>query len=515
MEQLKWSTPIKTGSENESVLIKSPVIFKTPVKHCDRNVKHTSYKSNKCGFSVLPSHITPPSGLTKFMARNPFETDLTSRLHLSMISPTVFNKVSSPSQHSPDFAWSVDELALMQPAKIDEFPVQQICSIDPETEIKAQAAIDQFFTTNEIIPSPWELKRKDGRTNFIVDSPLKISVDSNSESSKSKKDGWSQTVLTLPSELPPHVMEILKPYFTFTQEQNVDADDANSSNGSLRRKLFFNNEDCLDNEGDSSTNCLSPVKMNESRILPSSPLQSGMFAHGPPLKRSSNINYNHDTSAIDTSNLSSSNISPIQNTMNMSCESVRSRPRSVARLNFTTEMTVNQSSNKYEELNDCPSDVSLEKVDVRATEKKLDDDLNAKDVSTRAKVEKMNVLANDLAPVERNFEISPSEFNSLKHNANALKPVTITCESYVLQQTNGTLGIPDQQSISNYAQDTGYQTYSMSNVTDGYSSPTKQKPFWGERILITDDEFRLSEWKENMKNIFSSTPSRSNRDHLF
>lgn len=29
--------------------------------------------------------------------------------------------------------------------------------------------------------------------------------------------GWSQTTLTFPSELPSHVMEILKPYLTFIQ----------------------------------------------------------------------------------------------------------------------------------------------------------------------------------------------------------------------------------------------------------------------------------------------------------
>ncbi|XP_017886946.1 protein aurora borealis [Ceratina calcarata] len=512
MEQLKWSTPIKSDSENENVLIKSPVIFKTPVRHCDRNEKHATHRNSKCGFSVLPSHLTPPSGLTKFIARNPFETDLTSRLHLSVISPTVFNKVSSPSQHSPDFAWSVDELAVIQPAKIDEFPVQQIYCTDPEHEIKAQAAINQFFTMNEIIPSPWELKRKDSRTK-LMDSPLRIFSDSNSESSKSKKDGWSQTVLTLPSELPSDVMEVLKPYFTFTQEQNVDTDDANSSNSSLRRKLFFNNEDCVDNEGDSSS-CLSPIEINESLLRSSNPPQSGMLAHGPPFKRSSTSNYDHDhPSPITTGSLSSPNISPIQSTINMSCESVRSRSRSVVRLDFTADMSVDRSSVKYKKLNHRrSSDVFLDKVDVQATEKKTDDYLNTEDASMCTQVEDTEVVANDSVRVERNFEIPTSEIN-LKYNANAFTPVTNTFESYVLQQTNGTLGISDRQSVSNCAQDTGYQTYSMSNVTD--NTPTKQKSCWGDRVLVTDDEFRLSEWKENMKNIFSSTPSRSNRDRLF
>lgn len=93
MEKLKWTTPIKNGNERENLTIKSPVIYKTPVKQYETNSKRTTYQSNISSFSVLPNHITPPSGLTKFMARNPFETDLTNRLHLSVISPTVFSKV--------------------------------------------------------------------------------------------------------------------------------------------------------------------------------------------------------------------------------------------------------------------------------------------------------------------------------------------------------------------------------------------------------------------------------------
>lgn len=93
MEHLKWTTPIKNGNECENLSTKSPVIYKTPVKQYNTSSKYTTYRSNTNSFNVLPNHITPPSGLTKFIARNPFETDLTNRLHLSVISPTVFSKV--------------------------------------------------------------------------------------------------------------------------------------------------------------------------------------------------------------------------------------------------------------------------------------------------------------------------------------------------------------------------------------------------------------------------------------
>lgn len=80
-------------------------------------------------------------------------------------------------------------MALIQPAKIEEFPMQQIHCVDPEIEIKAQAAIDQFFNKNEIIPSPWEIKKKENRTIVNVDTHIKDSSELNSESSKLKKDG--------------------------------------------------------------------------------------------------------------------------------------------------------------------------------------------------------------------------------------------------------------------------------------------------------------------------------------
>ncbi|KAF3429679.1 hypothetical protein E2986_02192 [Frieseomelitta varia] len=521
MEQLKW-TPIKNGNGREHFLTRSPVIYRTPVKQYCTNAKHRAYnQSNMNSLRMLPNHITPPSGLTKFIARNPFETDLTNRLHLSVISPTVFSKVSEQSQQSPDFEWSVDELALIQPAKIEEFPVQQIHCTDPETEIKAQAAIDRFFNENEIIPSPWEIKKKEIRTKVEVDTCAKVIGDLNSESSKSKKDGWSQTVLTFPSELPAHVMEILKPYFTFVQEQNVDNDDANSSNSSLRRKLFFNCEDYVDNDEDSTS---SSVNINESVILSSSPPQSGMLIHGSPLKYSPSKNCHHDASKIITEDLSPPTISPIHSTINrMSCESMRSQSRSVARLNFSMDMSIDQFSIQHKELSNNHSlDESSIKINA---DKKVDNFLNLESNCTWVQGDtqtEIKVLAKNSTHVKHNFENTTSESN-IKHNTatDTFKHLTNSYKANVneycmFQQMNTILGISDVQSVSNSAQDTGYQTYSMNSATnvDNYNTPVKQKAYWEDRILMTNGEFCLPDWKENIKNIFSSTPSRSNRDNI-
>lgn len=70
------------------------------------------------------------------------------------------------------------------------------------------------------------------------------------------------------------------------QEQNVDAEDANSSTNSttsLRRKLFFNHDNCSDDEDEMSLP-MSPVRTDGSMIhASSSPPHSGMLVHGTPL----------------------------------------------------------------------------------------------------------------------------------------------------------------------------------------------------------------------------------------
>lgn len=71
-------TPIKKLS-CESIMMLSPI---TPAQK--------SFHNSTNNHSLLPSHSTPPSGLTNFIARNPFEADLTNRLHISVMSPTVF-----------------------------------------------------------------------------------------------------------------------------------------------------------------------------------------------------------------------------------------------------------------------------------------------------------------------------------------------------------------------------------------------------------------------------------------
>ena len=93
MKKTHWMASDENEIVCDSTDIKSPLLCQTPAKQSGMKIEHMAYQNNSGCFTLLPSHITPPSGLTKFIARNPFESDLTNRLHLSMISPTVFTKV--------------------------------------------------------------------------------------------------------------------------------------------------------------------------------------------------------------------------------------------------------------------------------------------------------------------------------------------------------------------------------------------------------------------------------------
>ncbi|XP_066584588.1 protein aurora borealis [Prorops nasuta] len=280
-------TPNKNRIRYEGV--ESPRPFKTPVKQSSVKLGSHIYQNS---FSILSKHRSP-SGLTKFIARNPFENDLRNKLHVSVISPTVFRKSSNTPIDSPVFSWSIDELANMKPVKFDDICMEQTHQTDPELEVETQAAITKFFNENEIIPSPWELKRMDSKVKMVLYTPTSDSEKENihKEAVKLKKDAWSQTLLTLPPELPEHVEACLRPYLTFTQEQNEETEEANLSNSSLRRKLFFNHDECL--ESDDSSITASPIK-NGVLLMSCSPPLSGMLNFGTPLRTStSNLNSNH------------------------------------------------------------------------------------------------------------------------------------------------------------------------------------------------------------------------------
>lgn len=82
------------------------------------------------------------------------------------------------------------------------------------------------------------------------------------------------------------------------------------------------------------------------------------------------------------------------------------------------------------------------------------------------------------------------------------------------KQSNMISGAFEQQSISNF-QDTGYQTHSMNSIThtiDSCNTSTNHKTLWNEQLVMSKDNTQLS-WRENVNCVFSSTPSKYNKEN--
>ncbi|KAK3908438.1 Protein aurora borealis [Frankliniella fusca] len=222
--------------------------------------------------SLKHVHRTPPSRTKSIVVTNPFDVGITDRLPFPMYSPSVFARVVSPSQDSPTFRWTIEDISRIYPADIEEFPAHQFEeAVDPVLESKAQEAINRFFHKNQPnLPSPWNTKpdsstlRQEINAGTPTLSLQTVSaspgqtpsqrVDSESDQDQSpasqknpSKEVWTQTTLTLPPILPPSMELALKPFFTFTQDQQqaqqvLEGDEGAMSTSSLRRKLFFQSD---------------------------------------------------------------------------------------------------------------------------------------------------------------------------------------------------------------------------------------------------------------------------------
>lgn len=83
------------------------------------------------------------------------------------------------------------------------------------------------------------------------------------------------------------------------------------------------------------------------------------------------------------------------------------------------------------------------------------------------------------------------------------------------KQSNTMFGTFDPSSISNSVQDTGYQTYSMNSTVhtvDSYSISMQNHKAQSTEQTVTSKNDALLSWKEDMLNVFSSTPSKCKKE---
>uniref|UniRef100_UPI00358FCD67 protein aurora borealis n=1 Tax=Myxine glutinosa TaxID=7769 RepID=UPI00358FCD67 len=184
---------------------------------------------------------------------NPFDNEDPKSLHESIISPGGLEMAQKP-QAPHGFRWSINDLAIMQPAEISHEDVHRQAlymsstGMNDDMEEERQQAIEEFFSKSLIVPSPWiedgNGSRKAAPRNTVAEESF---IQMNC-SLQVMTDVSCQTLISVPPSVD---LE------TILAEFCAPANDSNSSI-SLRRKLFLD----------------SPLDMSQTSSLYDSPLVS-------------------------------------------------------------------------------------------------------------------------------------------------------------------------------------------------------------------------------------------------
>ncbi|KAJ8253394.1 hypothetical protein GJAV_G00212440 [Gymnothorax javanicus] len=190
---------------------------------------------------------------------NPFDSPNDYlRLHESVVpSPSVFksSRVSSASLCTPSkFKWSIDEMASLLPVDIDPEEIHQQSSYfrqmrtDSDIEKKRQNAIEQFFRSGPIVPSPWasSANKLSKQMHFMKSSLSPDIPEEEPPVGTCTVSAACQTVLSLPVDF--DLEKILGEHYKMDEVSDQVQESLSSS--SLRRKLFL---DGNESGSDSST----------------------------------------------------------------------------------------------------------------------------------------------------------------------------------------------------------------------------------------------------------------------
>ncbi|XP_045833915.1 protein aurora borealis isoform X3 [Meles meles] len=176
---------------------------------------------------------------------NPFESpgDYSNLHEQTLSSPSVFKSRKLPTPGK--FRWSIDQLAVINPVEIDPEDIHRQAlylshsRIDKDVEDKRQKAIEEFFTKDVIVPSPWT--DHEGKQLSEYHSSKCINITSESPTGRKltihseKSNAACQTLLSLPVDF--NLENVLGDYFRADEFSDQSPGNLNSS--SLRRKLFL------------------------------------------------------------------------------------------------------------------------------------------------------------------------------------------------------------------------------------------------------------------------------------
>ncbi|XP_051016862.1 protein aurora borealis [Acomys russatus] len=231
--------------------------------------------------SELKMQITPETP-GRIPVLNPFESpsDYSNLHEQTLASPSVFKSTKLPTPR--EFRWSIDQLAVINPVEIDPEEIHRQASylsrsrIDKDVEDKRQKAIEEFFTKDVIVPSPWT--DHDGKQPSELHPSKCLNNNSNSPvgqkltHSSEKCNAACQTLLSLPVDF--NLEALLGDYFR--ADSFVEQSPGNLSSSSLRRKLFLDVNGSISDSLPSASPESPPRSVGESLEgqFSSSPIQN-------------------------------------------------------------------------------------------------------------------------------------------------------------------------------------------------------------------------------------------------
>eukprot|EP00794_Sanderia_malayensis_P017025 gene17025-18739_t len=192
------------------------------------------------------------------ITRNPFDSKDFDKENCPAFSPSIFVKSvreEDSGKKSKEFRWSIDQMAVLKPVDIEQYPYQEYSASyeREEDEIAAQKAINEYFS-NVLLPSPWMRNKNQAfkRVTFSPHPPTyfketpetsKASINSENENSRKMVDGSCQTTLTIPPNV--DIEKLLGNAFFTYQDETIPSNNKELNVSTLRRKLFSQGESPL------------------------------------------------------------------------------------------------------------------------------------------------------------------------------------------------------------------------------------------------------------------------------
>ncbi|XP_058539124.1 protein aurora borealis isoform X2 [Neofelis nebulosa] len=378
---------------------------------------------------------------------NPFESpgDYSNLHEQTLSSPSVFKSTKLPTPGK--FRWSIDQLAVINPVEIDPEDIHRQAlylshsRIDKDVEDKRQKAIEEFFTKDVIVPSPWT--DHEGKQLSEYHSSKCINITSESPVGRKltihaeKNNAACQTLLSLPVDFNLENVLDLSPVRCRSPVQTPSSGQFSSSpiQGSTKKYSLGS----ITSPSPISSPTFSPVALQIGKTPLS---EQRKFTFHSPDNSSGTTNSNGITNPCIRSPYIDG-CSPIKNWSPMRLEMCTGGTQyrtSLIRIPFPLEA----HGENEDQVNLPPTDASSPAMDTAAHLRQLDSDTSPR--GTRVVVTAMSITQNQSSASEKELALLQDVDSEKENNTvDMVDPVEIADENTWIKEPvdNGSLPMTD------------------------------------------------------------------------